>query len=352
MNIERYAYWMREMDAIGGGFVPTIDQPRTTTEATDEPLDGYWRIMAAKTKPDAPVAIWTEGENGGATTWVKIGRRNPFNINGDKREAGDFGTTGWTKLAAVSEEDYKAALETGVWPGDKKPSRQMSIEEQLGIPDLNVAVEGDNGETVPAYEILEDVVQRAIDKSKELTIATKDEADIAMALVDRLAGLHTYTGTRAATAIQPLKDALNTEVGHWGFVYKADDARKALKKRVQDWLAEEQAKANRAAEAATAKKLADAQQQAEQLGMNPAEVEVAPVTAEKVTAGAAHGRSVSGTGTKWVGEITDPAALAAHLIGTKDADMMATLQKKADAAARTFKSETPIPGVKGKQVQK
>lgn len=349
MDIERYAYWMREMDAIGGGFVPTIDQPRTTTEATDEPLDGYWRIMAAKTKPDAPVAIWTEGENGGATTWVKIGRRNPFNINGD--EAGDFGTTGWTKLAAVSEEDYKAALETGVWPGDKKPSRQMSIEEQLGIPPL-VDITKSNEEQVPAYEILQEVVDGAIEKAKALPVTTKDEADIAMALVDRLAGLHTYTGEKAASAILPLQTALSDEKGHWGFVSKADDARKALKRRVQDWLAEEQEKANRAAAAATAKKLADAQQQAEHLGMNPAEVEVAPVTAEKVTAGAAHGRSVSGTGTKWVGEITDPAALAAHLIGTKDADMMATLQKKADAAARTFKSETPIPGVKGKQVQK
>lgn len=348
-DIERYAYWMREMDAIGGGFVPTIDQPRTTTDATDEPLDGYWRIMAAKTKPDAPVAIWTEGENGSAQTWVKIGRRAPFDLGGDTREAGDFTATTWIKIAAVSEEDYKAALETGIWPGDNKPSRQISVEEQLGIPPLTS--DGNEGQA-PPYEILADVMVSAIDKAEAFTVGTRLDADAAMALVDRLAGLHTYYNTKAAEALLPFEEALTTEVGHWPYRKRADTARIALKKRVQDWLAEEQRKADAKAAAETEQRRTEAQRQAEAMGMNPAEVEVAEVHAEKVTAGAAHGRSVSGTGKKWVGVIEDVAALAAHLIGAGDADLMKVLQQKADAAARTFKSEKPLPGVKGKQVPK
>jgi hypothetical protein len=349
-DIERYAYWMAEIDAQASGFKPSIDQPRTSTDMPDEPLDGFWRIMAAKTKPDAPVAIWTEGENGSAVIWVKIGRRNKFDMNGTSDEAGSF-TSGYSKLAAVSEEEYKTALDTGIWPSDRKYSRSMSIEEQLGIPPLSDMTRS-NEEQVPAYEILQQVVEAAIEKAKLLPIETKEQADMAMALVDRLAGLYTYTSEKASAAILPFKEAFDTEKGHWSWVDSADDTRKALKRRVQDWLAEEQRKADAKAAAETAARQAAAVKQAEDLGMDTSEVEVAPVVAEKVTAGANHGRSVSATGTKWVGEVVDEAAYVAHLLTIKDGELVALLKKKADAIARTVKSFSPAPGVKGKLVSK
>jgi len=335
-DLENYTYWMRELEAIDGGFVPTIDEPaHQRRDDAELPLDGFWRISAAKTKPDAPVAIWT-AEDG--VTWCKIGRRKEFPSTGDEWQEFITGAS-WLKCRAVTEDQYRQALDSGMW-FDNKPSRQLSIEEELGLPKP-----GENSQA-PEHEALRDVIEAAVEKADALQVTTQEEADLAVALIDKLAKLFKYGDDKRAELKRPHDEAATQIQQTWlPVINPAEAARVSLRKRKDQFLVAEQARLNKIAADEEAARLAALPKT--EPGAEP--VYTAPVKAEKASAGGATGRA-SSVRMKWVGEITDQGALLAHLVANKDADLVALLQNRADAAARAFKSETPIPGVKGHHV--
>jgi len=356
MTKELYKYWNRELNHIAGGFTPTIDEPgRESRDTAGEPVDGYWRIMAARTKADAPVAIWHDGER----VMLKIGRRDPMDNEAPDFEA--FFASSWPKCAAVLEADYHAALASGIWPGDGKQSRQMSEEERLDIIPTTPADQGGNmvdedGQPLDPYH--QTILAKAtslVEKTNELgALDSMPKAEKAATIVTDARSLrkiadgkrdeakrpHDEAAARVQAKWKPILDSLDAVTrGLVDAIDKFQKAEAARLKKIADDAAEEERQrvatetAKRMeAQGATEEEAAEAAQEA------AAAVET--VVAAPVKVASAHGRAVSKAKRK-VGVITDQAAFIEAIKGGED--FTAWLQQKADAIAR---SKTPVAGMK------
>ena len=356
MTKTNYRYWNKELDAIAAGFVPSIDAPSTLSRDTsDEPVDGYWRIMAAKTKADAPVAIWHDGER----VMLKIGRRDPMDNEAPDFEA--FFASTWPKCAAVLEADYHAALASGIWPGDGKQSRQMSEEERLDIIPTTPADQGgnmvdENGKPIdPYHQTILVKANSLVDKVNELgTLDTMDKAEKAAAIVTDTRSLSKIAETKRVAEKEPHKLAGEAVDAKWNPIVKALDAatkalvdaidkfQKAEAKRLRD-IAEAEAETERQRVAAETAKRMEAQGATEEEAAEAAQeaaAAVETVVAAPVKVASAHGRAVTKAKRK-VGVITDQAAFIEVIKGGED--FTKWLQDKADAIAR---SKTPVAGMK------
>jgi hypothetical protein len=343
MGNNPYRYWYRELAMIDKGFVPSIDNPASQHRDTEEHVDGFWRIMGAKTKPDYPVAIWERG-----TVLVKIGRK--AEIDRESPEGQDFFSSSWFKCCAVTEEDYQRALDTGFWP-DGKPSRQMSEEEKLGLPPA-----GDEGSnSAPIFEVLEEQINALLDKARGITkVSTQEEADTVSGFMDQIKKLADRADKERSAEKTPHDEAGKAVQAKWlPIIEPARNARKYLDRLRQGFLAAEQDRLNR--EAAERQReleqqaIADAQAEAEERGedpraIDPAEVYVPEVQPERAAAGSQFGRS-TGLRMKKVAVIVDRDKLIAHL--HDDDDFIAYLQKRADSAVR---AKVKLPGVESKEV--
>lgn len=356
MTKELYKYWNEELDAHARGFVPSIDVPGINVRDTERPTDGYWRIMAAKTKADAPVAIWHDATD---VRWLKIGRRDP--IRQDHDDFHSFFGSSWPKCAAALEADYKAALETGIWPSDGKQSRQMSEEERLDIIPTTPADQGGNmvdadGKPLDPYH--QTILAKAtslVEKANELkTLDTMEKAEKAATIVTDTRSLHKIAENKRVTEKEPHKTAAEAVDAKWAPILDAlkaattamvnaiDAFQKAeAKKQREKAEADAQAERDRVA-AETAKRMesqgATEEEAAEAAEEAAAAVEVVKVEPIKVSS--AHGRAVSKAKRK-VGVITDQAAFIEAIKGGED--FTEWLQTKADAIAR---SKTPVAGMK------
>ena len=356
MSKTNYRYWNKELDAIAAGFVPSIDAPSTLSRDTsDEPVDGYWRIMAARTKADAPVAIWHDGER----VMLKIGRRDPMD-----NEAPDFAAffaSSWPKCAAVLEADYHRALETGIWPGDGKQSRQMSEEERLDIIPTTPADQGgnmvdDEGKPIdPQHQAILLKATSLVDKANELkSIDTMDKAEKAASIVTDTRSLAKIAENKRVAEKEPHRLAADAVDAKWAPILNAlKAATKAMVDAIDAFqraeaarlrrIAEEEAEAERQRIAAeTAKRLESqgATEEEQAAAAEEAAAAVETVKVEPIKVSSAHGRAVSKAKRK-VGVITDEAAFIDAIKGGED--FAAWLQTKADAIAR---SKTPVAGMK------
>lgn len=355
MTKDRYKYWNEELDAQQRGFVPSIDVPAINERDTDRPTDGYWRIMAAKTKADAPVAIWQDK----GAVWLKIGRRDP--IEQDHADFANFFGSTWPKCAAVLEADYHAALATGIWPSDKKPSRQMSEEERLDIIPTTPKDQGGNmvdedGQPLDPYH--QTILAKAtslVEKANELgALDSMGKAEKAATIVTDTRSLRKIADAKRDEAKRPHDEAANRVQAKWKPILDSLDAvskslvnaidvfQKAEAKRLRD-IAEAEAQAERERVAAeTAKRMAEQgatdEEQEAAAEEAAAAVETVKVDAPKISS--AHGRAVSKAKRK-VGVITDQAAFIEAIKGGED--FTDWLQNKADAIAR---SKTPVAGMK------
>lgn len=328
--------------------------------------DGFWRMIGARTKADYPVAIWQDGQS--TAEMLKIGRKAEFNLA--STDGQDFLETGWTKCEATSEEAYRSAIDSGYWP-DGKPSRIQTDAAKLGV-DLGDGASG--GNAPPPYELLSQQLDELVEKARALEIKDKPSADAAKILADRIMVVWGQADKERDKEKRPHDEASKGVQAKWQHhMTPAATARETLNKAVQKWLSEEQRKADQRAAEETQRRQEEAQRQfdadltdeslsddefAEKWGRSrptpppptkdgeeaqtpePAPViEVAPVIAEKVTAGGAFTRNTSAKKVK-VAKIVDMDKLYAALKDSED--FMAFMQKKADASMR---AKIKLPGV-------
>lgn len=358
--------------------------PADRQERTTEPMliTGYYRLEAAKTKPDYPVMIWTEADeakNPTGATIFQIGKmvRNTAE-HADKWE--EFIAGSWLKCVAVSRLEYMAALERGRWPSDDKPSTALTENEKLGIADPTAG-----GNDAPADEAIADQIAALLEKVKAAEVKDQESADAASGLLDKMRGLIKLADAQHDVEKRPILEEANRVDAKWNNIRNpAKDAGVSLKARRDAWLKQEQDRLNaiaaeenkkRMAEAAAiaeterqrllaeANERAEAQRKAaEQMGMEPgpvpteeeiaAEVEQqvaetvkAPelVAPEKAQASSAFGRATSAKKVK-TATVVDAALLCNHFLDTRypDKDFAAYLQTRADKAMR---AKITLPGV-------
>lgn len=349
-SVQDYAYWHT-----------MLQQPGVYVDPEHQgPLNGYWRLIGARTKADYPVAIW-KNENGEEV--IKVGRKAEFLTA--SHDGADFLASGWPKCVACTEEAYTAAIEGGFW-ADGKPSRIVSDAVKLGL-DLGAGATG--GNAPPSYELLSQQLDELVAKARDLQITDQESADKAKVLADRIHLVWKEADSEREKEKKP-HDLASSEVqAKWmAHMQPARDARTKLMNTLQQWLAAEQRKREEAAAAENerrrqaaiaqwnedletlsdedflekygkAKPRPEPDAPAEEVAPEP-ELNFTPVAAEKVTAGGAFTRNTSAKKKK-VAEIVDMDKLYAAL--KDEADFIAFMQKKADAALR---AKITLPGVK------
>lgn len=220
---DAYRLWRAELKE------PTPEDKRHYRESQPHLLSGFWRIEGARTKPDYPVAIWTE--EGHEATIFQIGRQYPMNTVEHAEKWREFAETSWLKCIAVTDTEYEAAQATGRWK-DGKPSRQLSEDEKLDlIPDTPASEGGNMPEGGDAlHEQLVSRVPSLIQKATALgPIDTLDKANAAAAIIEDLAGLGRKGEARRKEEKQPHLDAATAVDAKWQVVRQASEAVKALK---------------------------------------------------------------------------------------------------------------------------
>jgi hypothetical protein len=372
-----YLLWKSELQT------PTTEDRRADRPTDPQKLSGFWRINAAKTKPDYPVAIWTE-EGQGATIF-QIGRKIMNTVEHDT-EWHEFVAGSWLDCTAVTKADWSQALDTKFWP-DGKPAMRMTDEEKMGID----VTPGDNN--APVSETLAEQIAALVEKAKAMPEpTTQAQADAATGILDKLRSLLRLAEAERVAEKEPHLEAGRAVDAKWSNIMspakdagaELDARRKAYlrkeQQRLDDIAAEETRKrqeearraaqaererlqreaderaaeerrrrqeeaAAKAAEAAAAndaaerQRLEDEAKAAEEAAANvqaeevaePEVEEVAPVEAERATAGTAYGRN---SGLKKVkrGRITD---MVAFLTANADnSDIKELAQKIANRLAK------------------
>lgn len=341
-----YTLWRAELKET------TPEDRRGDRTTLPHQMVGFWRICAAKTKPDFPVAIWQDA--GQDAVIFQIGRRIQNTVE-HADEWHQFTESSWLKCIAVTQADWAAALDNGEW-GDGKPSHRRTAAEAAGVSDP-----GDNN--APQEDALADQIAALADTlnaAKEPT--TQAEADALTEKLDRMRSLLKLAEAERVKEKAPILqqgkeiDAKWQTVGEpGGNAYRvADERRKAYLRKAQAKLdaiaAEETRRRREEAEAAAreeAERLADEARRNGEIApvVEVIVPEVAPVEAERAKAGGAFGRSSSLRKVN-VGVIEDAAKLATHFVTTKDADFMEYLQKRVSAAAR---AKVTLPGTSIKE---
>lgn len=362
MANEGWALWFAEQAN------PTPEERRLDRPSEPALMSGYWRINRARTKPDTPMAIWTQ--DGEAHTIFQFGAHQPKNTSTDEKRWHDFIAKDWLKATAISRDEWDRALQSGKFD-DGKDAREFTDEERLDIiPDTpreagGNAPEGD-GDTF--HEQVVTKIDAALAKALALPfpITTMEDAQKGAEIIETLTGLGKQGEAKRKIEKQPHIDAAAAVDAKWSPVRSAsemiaklktvietfkraetarlqkiaDEAARVERKRLQD-IADAEAEEKRVA---LQKQLDDeAEQRGEPAEQVVIEAEKVEVVAETVTApkvSSTYGRAVSTPKTK-TATITDVRALCEHFIHAGDADFLEYLGKRANAAAR---AKITLPG--------
>lgn len=325
-------------------------------------ISGFWRIEGAKTKPSYPCAIYVQETATGPLTIFQIGRRKPMNNLEHPKEWVDFIDGSWRKCLPVTKGDWAQALETGFWPIDNKPSRQMGEAEKLGID----VKPGDN--RAPVDETISEQIAAAVAKADAIKDVSNDaDARTANELADKLNVLFKLGDAERVKEKTPFDQGAKDVQAKWlPIITPATDARERLigkdglvkrwlraeQKRIDDAAAEERRKRQaevdaeneriRAENAARVAAQAEAGVPDEAPDLLP-EVTAAPVEPVRAKAASTFGRS---TGLRKVtrGKIIDIGkllqALSTHKEMVEFAQTLATRAAKAGIELEGMEIET------------
>lgn len=379
MANEGFEYWTRELVEIDAGFVPSIDFPGKQERMTSEDVLGFWRLMGARTKPDAPIAIWRD--DGQTDIIIQFGRKTPERFDPKGRAWHEFMSSTFLKCAAVRRRQWNAALETGKWE-DGKISREQTVNEQLGLDEIPTTPasqggnmpEGEDADKLHAQ--IEAKIGALTEKARAIgTIDTLDKANAAAEILEPLRGLYKQGENRRKEEVAPFDEGRAKVQAKWSILGSAKSWGETLVASIQKFRDKEKARLEaeerkrqdeerrRIAEETRIKLAAEAAErhrQAEQMGMTEdapsaediaaqAEEIAAEAVAEQAAAaapieaprvGTAHGRGVSAPKIK-TATVIDAKTLALHLISIEDAELWECLQKRANAAAR---ANIALPG--------
>lgn len=365
MSNEQYRYWFQELE--------NPNSNERDTNRTD--LAGFWRIKGAKTKWDMPLAIWPEGEASSAVI-TPDGSYLVARLANNKStwEEGSKGwwsllTGFWLSAIACTEDDYRIAMATDMWP-DGKAAKETAVvapepEKEAEPTPAPVHVEnlpkqerdvGIGHNMPPMGSEYAKRLKAEVDLLKELTAKPVEDEETA----EKIGECKNRIGIikREAKAEHEIKKAPHRKAGKivddaFNPTIKACDvqSRKAGI-ALQPFIDAKQEKLNEAAEKERIKKQAEsdrqAREKAELAGDDPAQAEGKVIKTKKQSAsvGKAAGRSVHTT-TITFAEITDFAKL---LDALKDREEIKELVQS--LANRAAKSGVELPGMEIKTEKK
>lgn len=365
---DQFDTWRAEREHL------TPEDQRENRESRPDRIGGYWRRVRGKTLHDDPVMIFTDPDksiNPTGATIIQTGPYPAMNSNDHEKRFYEFLSRDWLWCIPVTKEEYAVAMDTGFWPDDKKPARDMPREQKLGI-----SIEG-GGNNPPVEVSLElQISNLADDLDKATEPTSQDEADALTGKLDRMLALLKLAETEFEKEYRPLKSAADAISAKWKAIGtpgrtahdKAKARRQQYLKREQqrlDAIAAAEAQKRRAEAEAAAKaerdRLAEEQRKkveeeaaaagfSEEEGRELAEhvaqslpipeVAVAPVIAERAKSSSTFGRS-AGLKKVPVGIITDKVKFITAITGQPDFD-----QFLADKVKKMAKAGVVVEGMK------
>lgn len=374
---------------------PTPPEQRNHREYAFDKIGGYYRMEAARTKPDFPVMIYTDPDkaiNPTGATIIQIGGR-VLNTVENERDCYEFQAKGWLDCAAVTLAEYQVAMETGRWPGDGKAAKHLTEAEKADIIPDTPAEQGGNmasradiaaalkdmaeqiGAEDPFYDQVKTKIEAALDKVGDLgKIDTLDKATKAAEIIETLTSVGRQGEARRKSDKEPWDAGALAIQNKWVPVLQpASKSIELLKKAIRQFQDDEVARLNREEQERQTKereriaeenrqRIAAEQEEAARIAANRGEPEPEPMSEEDIAAEAQQraaeqveetavpvqapvvrsqfGRAVSSR-TKKVGVITDKAKFIASLDG--QADFNEWLKDKANKLAR---AGTALDGMK------
>lgn len=311
-----YLYWQEELATPGCN-------DRDTNRMD---ICGMWRIKGADTKPDWPMAIWPREEDDGLN--VQIGR-NRFHTGTVQWD--EFVGSGWMKTIAVSDDDYRQAVETGFWP-DGKHARQMDQSERLGLS----GKAGGMGHNLPddPFERAKMELEILRDESRDFLSGTIDSAEKA----DRCALIAKKAKTLANT-IETLRKA---EKQPWIDGGKAVDEKHNPPKSAADQLAD---RAKRAADP-WLREQARLEQERQKKAREEAERQ-----RQEAEEAAAEARRIAEQAERAAGTENDAEAAQEAAKAEAEAEAKIAAAREAEEAAKAQKVSAGATGAKLKQVR-
>jgi hypothetical protein len=369
MANEGWRLWQTELKT------PTPEERRLDRTSEPTMMSGYWRINRARTKPDTPMAIWTQ--DGEPHTIFQFGERFPLNTAKDPARWQSFIEKDWLKSTAISRDEWDRALQAGKFD-DGKDAREFTDAEKLDlVPDTPSAEGGNNPVGADLFHAqIEAKIGALTEKARAIgTIDTLDKANAAAEILEPLRGLYKQGESRRKEEVAPFDEGRAKVQAKWSILGSAKSWGETLVASIQKFRDREKARLEaeerkrqdeerrRISDETRARLEAEAaerQRQAEHMGMTEdapsaddiaaqAEEIAAEAVAEQAAAaapieaprvGTAHGRGVSAIKTK-TATIVDAKALALHLVETEDSDFLDYLKKRANAAAR---AKITLPG--------
>lgn len=360
--MDAYDYWRAEL-------ANPKSLPRDTTRRD---ICGFYRIHKVKTKPDYPIAIWSD-EN---VLYVQIGRAQPIDEANNKEEFDRFFSTNWYHAVAIPEEQYREVMVDGWWPfvdGFSKTAWARPDGQVFRIfGDVTATPASEGGNQPPeevAFEQLKADIERKVNEVEQVgAIKTIEQVQSYRALQDTLNALNKRADAgrvkekrphdEASAAVQAKWMPIVTAAKKWAD-YARDTADAWLKEqdrinrqkaaeeaaaiaRENERLANEHAEQQRLAE-----REAEARAQAGEFLPEPAavpepELKPMPPAPTPLKVSGSPFSSARKARTIITGKITDEAKLIAYLVEQRDAGLLEFLQNRANAAA---KMKISLPGV-------
>lgn len=311
MDKTNWNFWRTELAS------PTPLERREDRETNHRLLSGYYRMEAAKSKPDWPVFIWNRvGED--HSVFQIGGMKYDTSANPDKWE--EFASSTWLKCRAVSRDDFEVAINPngpGRWPDDQKPSRHISEAERHGID----VTEGDNA--APVDQSINDQIEALVEKADALKVTNADEARIANETAEKLNVLFKLGDAERVKAKASFDEGAKAVQAKWlPIINPAADARERLVHIVKAFLRAEQAKLD-AARIVT-----------------PPDANGRSEPAPRARAASTFGRA-TGLRKVPVAAVENPLTLCQYFIEQNDAGLADYLQSRAAAALR---GKVTLPG--------
>lgn len=365
----QFDYWTREIELRDQQkFVATIDVPFIQSRETTAEISGYWRVMAARTKTNWPLLIWRDADAGQSQHLVQWGGGRPKVLK--DAEYDDLRTFTLPHLAAIREVEFEQAVRSKAWPDGliaipSDPNERFDIIPDTPASEGGNMATGEDGEPVDAYH--EQIVTKLaalMEKGKAIKVTDAGTAQKAAAIRDDILALGKMGEARRKEEAKPFDDGKAKVQNKWvPSLQPASALAIALLNAIEDWKRAErrrlEAEERKRIAEETAKRIADEaearKQAAEAAGQVAADIPTAEeieaqATAEAAAApvqveaprvqGSATARAASKAKTVKA-KIVDAGLLATHLIDSNDADMIAYLQKRADAALR---AKITLPG--------
>lgn len=296
--------------------------------------DGYPQQGYYRTKRGDPVAIWQDD----AGNWLAYE---------DRREVDAQDVWTWCCQNPVTYEAYNHRLENGSWPDEppKVPPPPMGHNSSAGDPFVDLSQEF-AGEAELATEFLASPVE------------TKEQADKAAVWSKRIAEISKKADNERKAEKQPHLDASRAVDDKWrDIIDGSKDFVARLKKHVEPFLIAERRKEQERQRKAQeeAERLRKQAEEAAQEAADDEKAKLLQQAEEAEKAAVAKNASAGRTGAKVsirvekVGVVTDYEKAAAALVAIKHRDMIETIDKLAQRAA---KSGMPFDGMEIKEVEK